>query len=76
MSFTFSLTFDRYFSGQSEDTSSYATVMEFSESSSSVMGEEIPESTSYMDLVSLTQLEQLSHELANRGPRQSEVELR
>lgn len=49
-----------------------------SEDSSSVMGGEADsvDSSGWSDVVGLTDLEQISWELANRGPLQSDVKLR
>ena len=49
-----------------------------SEDSSSLMGGEAEsvDSSGWSDLVGLTDLEQISWELANRGPPQSDVKLR
>ena len=56
---------------QSDEASSFATLTEMSDASS-LLGDVTP-ATSATDLL---QLEQLSNELANKGPKQSEVELR
>ena len=76
--------------GLSEDASSFATLTEFSDASSQLGTDtdtggssgggcygggdgSLSATSSTFDL---SQLEQLSHELANKGPKQSEVELR
>ena len=51
------------------------TTTEVSDTSSFLEGDSA-DSNSWCDSTCLTELEQLSHELANKGPQQAEVELR
>lgn len=56
---------------------SYSTLTEFSDSNSLAAETDATDSSSlWADSMCLSELEHLSRELANKGPEQSEIELR
>lgn len=63
---------------RAEECQNGAGAMEQSEDSGSLLGGEADsiDSSGWSDVVGLTDIEQISAELANRGPPQSDVKLR